>query len=313
MALYAIKMLKNQLYPLEIVSASEFNNGDLVLVQTEKGEEVAQIYNLNEEMRASWANNNSKKNKSVKSPIISFIRKLTKDDIATLAKLKCEECNALKQCKELAQKHKLNMNLISCKYTFDKKKISFYYTAPERVDFRELLKDLTQVFKRVRIDLRHIGVRDETSMLGGCGLCGREFCCSKHLRSFDSINIKLARDQGMPITPGKISGSCGRLLCCLKYEYDNYLNAAKDLPPVGSGVMTPDGVGKVCALHFLNNKLAVKLEDGKLKDFSKDEIEMIDGEVNIVIDESFKYTEVADEVVDVKQFEDDRNSSTGQI
>lgn len=314
MTLYAVKMLKNQIFPIEIPEEKGVCGGDLVLLLTEKGEEVAEIQSLSEEMKQCWGKfDQSSKNNPYKNSEISFIRKLTKEDEETLALLKKEEEEALEKCKELVKKYKLCMNLISCKYTFNKKKISFYYTAPERVDFRELLKELTQVFKRVRIDLRHIGVRDETSMLGGCGLCGRPFCCTKHLRSFDSINIKLARDQGMPITPGKISGSCGRLLCCLNYEYENYLNAAKDLPPVGSGVMTPDGVGKVCALHFLNNKLAVKLEDGKLKEFSKDEIEMIDGEVNIVIDESYKYTEVTDEPVDIKQFEDDKNSSTGQV
>ena len=121
------------------------------------------------------------------------------------------------------------------------KKITFYYTASERVDFRELLKDLTQVFKRVRIDLRHIGVRDETSIMEGTGICGRPFCCCSFLRKFESINIKLAKDQGMPIAPGKISGTCGRLLCCLNYEYSNYIEAAKDMPPLGSSVMTPEG------------------------------------------------------------------------
>ena len=279
----------------------------MVLARTEKGEEALKAFLVNKEIAKKFEN-------SKKTPApFEFIRVMTQEDMMVLDELKKEEVTSYFKCKDLVKKHRLNMNLVQCRITFDRRKISFYYTAPERVDFRELLKELTQVFKRVRIDLRHIGVRDETSMLGGCGLCGRPFCCTKHLRSFDSINIKLARDQGMPITPGKISGSCGRLLCCLNYEYENYLNAAKDLPPVGSGVMTPDGVGKVCALHFLNNKLAVKLEDGKLKEFSKDEIEMIDGEVNIVIDESYKYTEVTDEPVDIKQFEDDKNSSTGQV
>ena len=305
MAMFAVKMLKNKFYILSVGENVELTDGEWILIETERGEEATKAILVSPELEKQWKKGKTEKYK--------FVRKLTESDKETLAKLKCDECNALRQCKELVEKHKLNMNLIQCKYTFDKKKISFYYTAPERVDFRGLLKDLTQIFRRVRIDLRHIGVRDETSMLDGCGLCGRPFCCSSFLRSFDSINIKLARDQGMPITPGKISGSCGRLLCCLNYEYKNYINAAKDLPPVGSGVMTVDGVGRVCALRFLSNKLAVKLEDGKIKEFSKDEIEMLDGEVNIVLDDSFKYTEEADSQIDINQLEDDANSSTGNI
>ena len=181
-----------------------------------------------------------------------------------------------------------------------------YYTAPERVDFRGLLKDLTQVFKRVRIDLRHIGVRDETALLEGNGLCGRPFCCCTFLRNFESINIKLAKDQGMPITPGKISGTCGRLLCCLDYEYKNYIDFAKHMPPIGSGVMTPDGLGKVCLLNFLSGKITVKLEDGKISEYKKEDIEMIDGEVNIEIDDSVTaaYQEEPEYNIDIKQLED---------
>ena len=195
------------------------------------------------------------------------------------------------------------------------KKITFYYTAPERVDFRELLKDLTQEFKRVRIDLRHIGVRDETSILQGMGVCGQPYCCCSFLKKFESVNTKLAKDQGIPMTPGKITGSCGRLLCCLNYEYPTYLEAAKHLPPVGSGVMTPDGIGKVAILNFLKNTIGVKLEDGKIKDYSKEDIEMIDGEVNIEIegeDNRLNYSEEG-ETIDIKSLDNDKNSSTGNI
>lgn len=206
------------------------------------------------------------------------------------------------------------MNLVQCRITFDKRKITFYYTAPERVDFRALLKDLTQVFTRVRIDLRHIGVRDETSILEGSGVCGRPFCCSSFLRKFATINVKLAKDQGMPIAPGKISGTCGRLLCCLTYEYSNYIEAAKGMPPVGSSVMTPDGLGKVCYLQFLSGKVAVKMEDGKTKEFPKGDIEMVDADVNVEIDIPVMNTYTDDnDNIDIKQLEDDRNSSTGNV
>ena len=304
---YAVNLIKNTFHPLQIAESAHVEHGQLVLVRTEKGEEVAKVFVVNPLIAKAWE---SKMPESV-----PLIRVLGQKDLETLEELKIAEAEAFKTCKELVAQHNLHMNLVQTKYTFDRRKITFYYTAPERVDFRGLLKDLTQVFKRVRIDLRHIGVRDETSLLEGNGLCGRPFCCCTFLRKFDSINIKLAKDQGMPITPGKISGTCGRLLCCLNYEYKNYIDAAKDMPPIGSGVMTPDGLGRVCSLHFLSNEIAVKTEDGKIKNFNKEEIEMVDGDVNIEIDmqDTTVYQEQPDYNVDIKQLEDDRNSSTGNV
>lgn len=304
---YAVNLIKNTFHPLQIAESAHVEHGQLVLVRTEKGEEVAKVFVVNPLIAKAWE---SKMPESV-----PLIRVLGQKDLETLEELKIAEAEAFKTCKELVAQHNLHMNLVQTKYTFDRRKITFYYTAPERVDFRGLLKDLTQVFKRVRIDLRHIGVRDETSLLEGNGLCGRPFCCCTFLRKFDSINIKLAKDQGMPITPGKISGTCGRLLCCLNYEYKNYIDAAKDMPPIGSGVMTPDGLGRVCSLHFLSNEIAVKTEDCKIKNFKKEEIEMVDGDVNIEIDiqDTTVYQEQSDYNVDIKQLEDDRNSSTGNV
>ena len=305
---YAVNLIKNTFHPLQVPETAQVEHGQLVLVRTEKGEEVAKVFVVNQQIACVW-----KKNMPEALPLI---RVLSAKDKEAFAELEVAETEAFKTCKELVAQHNLNMNLVQTKYTFDKRKITFYYTAPERVDFRGLLKDLTQVFKRVRIDLRHIGVRDETSILEGNGLCGRPFCCCSFLRKFDSINIKLAKDQGMPITPGKISGTCGRLLCCLNYEYENYIEAAKDMPPIGSGVMTPDGLGRVCSLHFLNNEISIKMEDGKIKNFKKEEIEMVDGDVNIDIDIQDThnvYQEQSDYQVDIKQLEDDRNSSTGNV
>ena len=305
---YAVNLIKNTFHPLEIAESANVEHGQMVLVRTEKGEEVAKVFMVNPLIAKAW---------ETKMPeAVPLIRVLSKKDFETLDEIKIAEEEAFKTCKELVAQHNLQMNLVQTKYTFDRRKVTFYYTAPERVDFRGLLKDLTQVFKRVRIDLRHIGVRDETSLLCGNGLCGRPFCCCTFLRKFDSINIKLAKDQGMPITPGKISGTCGRLLCCLNYEYKNYIDAAKDMPPIGSGVMTPDGLGRVCSLHFLNNEIAVKTEDGKIKNYKKDEIEMVDSDVNIEIDiqdTTSIYQEQSDYNVDIKQLEDDRNSSTGNV
>lgn len=304
---YAVRLIKNTFHPLQVPDSLTIEHDQMVLVRTEKGEEVFKVIAVNSEIAMQW--------EKFKPEALHVIRTLSQKDLQTLEEIKKEEVESFLKCEELVKQHKLVMNLVQCRITFDRKKITFYYTAPERVDFRELLKDLTQTFKRVRIDLRHIGVRDETSIMEGTGICGRPFCCCSFLRKFESTNIKLAKDQGMPIAPGKISGTCGRLLCCLNYEYSNYIEAAKDMPPVGSSVMTPDGLGKVFALKFLNASVAVKLEDGKVKDYTKNEIEMVDAEVNVEIDipvPTVVYPEEA-EGIDLKQLEDDRNSSTGNV
>ena len=277
---YAVKYLKNTFVPLKCPENVNLDDGALVLARTEKGEEALKAYLVNKEVAAKFE-------KSQKTPApFEFIRIMTQEDMMVLEELKKEEVTSFFKCKDLVKKHKLNMNLVQCRITFDKRKISFYYTAPERVDFRELLKDLTQVFKRMRIDLRHIGVRDESSIMDGTGICGKPFCCSSYLRKFESINVKLAKDQGMP--------------------------------PVGSTVMTPSGLGKVCFIQFLNNSVAVKFEDGKIKEFKKADIEMVDADVNVDIEISTttitNYS--TDEKVDakqLKQLEDDRNSSTGNV
>ncbi len=305
---FAVKYLKNTFYPLEVPDTIKLEDGQMVLVRTEKGEEALKAFLVNSKIAEIWEHSQNKP-----APF-QVIRTLSQRDLQTLDDIKREEVQSFFKCQALVQQHKLNMNLVQCRITFDRRKITFYYTAPERVDFRALLKDLTQVFTRVRIDLRHIGVRDETSIVEGTGICGRPFCCSSFLRKFATINVKLAKDQGMPIAPGKISGTCGRLLCCLTYEYSHYIDAAKGMPPVGSSVMTPDGLGKVCYLQFLNGKVAVKMEDGKTKEFLKNDIEMVDADVNVEIDipviNSYDYE---NENIDIKQLEDDKNSSTGNV
>ena len=312
---YAVKYLKNTFHPILKNGNGDIQedlDGKLILVRTEKGEEVMKAFLVNSEIASLF----EKSDKEIEK--FEFLRVMTQEDMMIYEELKKEEVTSFFKCKELVQKHNLVMNLVQCRITFDKRKISFYYTAPERVDFRELLKDLTQVFKRMRIDLRHIGVRDESSIMDGTGICGKPFCCSSYLRKFESINVKLAKDQGMPITPSKISGTCGRLLCCLTYEYENYIEAAKGMPPVGSTVMTPSGLGKVCFIQFLNNSVAVKFEDGKIKEFTKEDLEMVDADVNVDIEVNRVNSNYStdDEKVDarqLKQLEDDRNSSTGNV
>ncbi len=306
---YAVRYLKNTFYPLNVPQTISLHDGQMVVVRTEKGEEALKVFLVNSEIEKLW------ENAKTKPEPLPVIRTLSQRDLQTLDDIKKEEVESFFKCQALVKKHNLVMNLVQCRITFDRRKITFYYTAPERVDFRELLKDLTQTFTRVRIDLRHIGVRDETSILEGVGICGQPFCCSSFLRKFATINVKLAKDQGMPIAPGKISGTCGRLLCCLTYEYSNYIDAAKGMPPIGSSVMTTDGLGKVCYLQFMNGKVAVKLEDGKTKEFDKTDIEMVDADVNVEIDVApiNSYQEEDAQNIDIKQLEDDKNSSTGNI
>lgn len=302
--MYIVELQKNKQYPLEIPENINVQPNDMVIVLTQKGEEVAKAILVPAHVESIL--------KRKKIPSVPCIRVMTEEDFASYKELQGMEEQGFKDCLELIKQHNLQMNLYKCEYTFDRKKVTFYYTAHERVDFRNLLKDLTRVFKHVRIDLKHIGVRDETSLSTGCGLCGRPFCCCSFKRQFDSINIKLAHDQGMPITPSKISGTCGRLLCCLNYEYKNYIETAKEMVPIGSGVMTIEGVGRVCALNILSNKVSVKLSDGKIKEFPSNEVEMIDADVNIEIEAGstcYQYDNIeTDENVDIKQLEDDKNN-----
>ena len=304
---FAVRLIKNTFHPLKVQDDVNLKQGQLIIVRTEKGEEVHKVIVVNEEISKHW--------QKYKPEALSVVRVMTNEDIEKYKEQKELEIKALLKCREFAGKRKLVMNLTKAVYTFDRKKITFYYTAPERVDFRELLKDLTSEFKRVRIDLRHIGVRDETALLQGQGICGQNYCCCSFLKNFDFVSTKLAKDQNIPLTPGKITGACGRLLCCLNYEYSNYIEIAKMLPPVGSGIMTPDGVAKVASICFLKQKVSAKLEDGKIKEYSKDEIEMLDQEVNIEIEQNvnpLNYSE-PEENIDIKSLDNDKNSTTGNI
>ena len=307
MSKYAIRLLKNKYYPLIAPEDLELEEGELVVYQDELGEDVGKVFRVCSKIQEIWDKTETEK--------LIFVRKLNLSDKQRLSEQKIMEEEGFKSCQEAVGQHNLKMNLTQCRYRFDRKKVTFYYTAPERVDFRGLLKDLTQIFRHIRIDLRHIGVRDETSLVQGFGVCGRPFCCCSWMKKFENINAKLAKDQGMQLSPSKISGTCGRLLCCLNYEYSNYLEMAKNTIPVGSGVMTPDGLGKVFASNLLTEKLSVKLEDGKTKDYKRDELEMFDGEVNIDIEipkNQYKMEEAVD-IGDIKKLEDDRNSSTGNV
>jgi len=195
----------------------------------------------------------------ITQPLKAVTRIATKQDVAKLEQNQKDEQHAFDVCVEKIIKHKLNMKLIDVEYTFDRNKVLFYFTAESRVDFRELVKELAQLF-RTRIELRQIGVRDESKMMGGVGVCGQPFCCSRFLVDFIPVSIKMAKEQGLSLNPTKISGSCGRLMCCLSYEQSAYEHLNSITPPQGSIVKTPDGNGLVVGVNLLRGFVKVRLD-----------------------------------------------------
>lgn len=198
----------------------------------------------------------------VVTPLKRVIRKATPKDETTLAANKEKETEAYQICLEKIKKHGLPMKLIDVEQTFDNNKIIFYFTADGRVDFRELVKDLAAVF-RTRIELRQIGVRDEAKMCGGLGCCGRELCCSSWLGEFAPVSIRMAKDQRLSLNPTKISGICGRLMCCLKYENEVYEDAKKKFPSIGSVVKTPEGLAKVIDYNIFKETVTAEIRENK--------------------------------------------------
>ncbi|MBO4889202.1 MAG: stage 0 sporulation family protein [Firmicutes bacterium] len=211
-------------------------------------------------------------------PLRSVLRKATQQDTANYEKNLGLEKEAAVICQEKIAERGLEMNLIDVEYTFDGKKILFYFTADGRVDFRELVKDLATVF-HTRIELRQIGVRDETKMGGGIGICGRPYCCSTFLSDFAPVSIKMAKDQNLSLNPTKISGTCGRLMCCLRYEESTYEDLTKGLPSEGDTVETPSGAGEVLHVNVLRQlvKVGISQEKGDvvISEFPLDEIRIL--------------------------------------
>ena len=222
--------------------------GDNVIVETARGLEFGTICRERTSVDES----------ELVAPLKSIIRKATDADRKKHADNLAKKDNALRLCQEKIDAHGLEMKLIDVEYTFDNSKVVFYFTADGRVDFRELVKDLASVF-RMRIELRQIGVRDEAKMIGGVGSCGRGLCCSTWLRDFEPVSIKMAKVQNLSLNPTKISGICGRLMCCLKYENDIYNELKKGMPNVGERVRTPDGVGVVTDINILENLVRTRL------------------------------------------------------
>lgn len=228
----------------------KFDEYDRVIVETARGVECGIVAMPNREID----------DEKIVHPLKSVIRRATPEDLEILEQNREKEKRAFKICEEKIAKHELEMKLVDVEYTFDSSKVLFYFTADGRVDFRALVKDLASVF-RTRIELRQIGVRDEAKMLGGLGVCGRPFCCSSFLGEFQPVSIKMAKEQGLSLSPVKISGTCGRLMCCLKYEQDAYLDLLKRTPKIGAIVSTPEGKGEVIDSNLLTGVLKVKMDN----------------------------------------------------
>lgn len=256
-------------YYFEVVDNTEYKKGDKVIVDTVRGKEIGVVYGeprmLPEEQLVL--------------PLKPVIKKADEDEIKRYNELKEESERANVLCKERIIHHKLPMKLVGTEYTFDKTKLIFYFTAEGRIDFRELVKDLANIFK-LRIELRQIGVRDEARILGTIGICGKELCCRTFINKFDSVSIKMARDQGLVINPAKISGVCGRLLCCINYEYAQYEEALKVYPAVNQLVKTPKGEGKVMSISPLNGYLFVDVPNLGMTKFDVEEIRFNKKEAN---------------------------------
>lgn len=245
----------------------ELKQGEKVIVETARGVECGEVVNTIMEVDDS----------EVVAPLKKVMRKATNEDIRQVEENKRKASEAFGICLEKIHKHKLEMKLIDVEYTFDNNKILFYFTADGRVDFRELVKDLASVF-RTRIELRQIGVRDEAKMMGGLGVCGRPLCCSCHLTEFHPVSIKMAKEQSLSLNPTKISGTCGRLMCCLKYEQEAYEDLLKRIPKVDALVQTPDGAGTVMYVSLLEEKVKVKLDNDNepdLKEYHASKVKLI--------------------------------------
>jgi cell fate regulator YaaT (PSP1 superfamily) len=239
-----------------------------VIVETARGVEFGKVVLEKKEIPDS----------EIIQPLKPVLRIATKKDYEQLEKNLQKRPDALKTAEEKIEKHKLSMKLIDCEFTFDGNKVIFYFTAEGRIDFRELVKDLASAF-RIRIELRQVGIRDEAKLLGGIAPCGRVCCCASCMPDFKKVSIKMAKTQGLSLNPSKISGLCGRLMCCLEYENDHYSKTYKIMPKQGNEVSTPDGKGIVISNNMLKLLVKVKVEnsDGSLvyKEFPLDKIKVI--------------------------------------
>ena len=248
-------------YYFEVTDNYPYKKGDKVIVDTARGQELGVVYAEPQDLDE----------KVLVLPLKPVLKLASKTEYEHFLELKTNADKAYEECKSKIFEHELPMKLVAAEYTYDKTKLIFYFTAEGRIDFRKLVEDLAAIFK-LRIELRQIGVRDEARILGTMGVCGLELCCRSFINKFDSVSIKMARDQGLVINPSKISGACGRLLCCIKYEYAQYGEAIKNLPAQGQIIETPMGKGRVASISPLNNFMYVDVFEKGINRFELSEV-----------------------------------------
>ena len=262
----------------------EIEQGKHVIVETAMGKEYGEV---------AIANRTIPDDKLVK-PLKKIIRVATNKDKKQHEENKEKEKEALKICEKKIKEHGLDMKLTDVEYKFDRSKLLFFFKADGRIDFRDLVKDLAAIFK-TRIELRQIGVRDEVKNLGGNGMCGRELCCCSFLGNFETVSIKMAKEQNISLNPSKISGNCGRLMCCLKYEQEVYEEKEKRLPHVGAIVKTPDGVGEVDNVETLKEAVRVRIKDGDIFKQKRYEVKDIKVIKDVKIEENSEEDKIEEE------------------
>ncbi len=228
-----------------------YTTGQYVIVETVRGTEAGRVVIAPKKLAES----------DLTDPLKPVLRLASEDELRMMLSFKSKEKDALVQCARHVVQHNLPMKLVEAEYTFDGSRLTFYFTADERVDFRALVRDLAATF-RTRIELRQIGARDQAKLQGGIGMCGKTLCCSSWITDFGVVSIKMAKEQDLPLNPSKISGVCGRLLCCLSYENDNYVQAKQAMPQVGTMLNTPSGLGKVVSINVPKEYVEVMLESG---------------------------------------------------
>lgn len=236
----------------------QVKTGEYVIVETSMGMEYGEVAIANRQLPQE----------KIVAPLKKIVRVATYKDAKQNEENKKQEKEAFKICEKKIKEHGLNMKLMDVEFKFDKSKIMFFFTADGRIDFRELVRDLAAIYK-TRIELRQVGVRDEVKRIGGNGVCGRELCCCSFLGNFETVSIKMAKEQNVSLNPSKISGNCGRLMCCLQYEQNVYEEKLKHLPKIGAIVKTADGQGEVCGLETLREIVKVKFKDGDDTFFKK--------------------------------------------
>lgn len=276
----------------------EVKKGESVIVETAQGEEIAEVVVPNRMIEED----------KIVTPLKKVLRLASPRDLKHSEECRKKEKEAFELCNKKIKEHKLEMTLTDVEYKFDNSKILFYFTADGRVDFRELVKELASIYK-TRIELRQIGVRDEVKRIGGNGVCGRELCCCSFLSDFETVSIKMAKEQNISLNPSKISGNCGRLMCCLKYEQDVYEEKLSRLPNIGAIVKTPDGKGEIDSIETLKEVVRVKFRDGDIftykKYAAKDIVVIKDGIKEQTNQEEKEYEK---ELQDLEKFEKEKSN-----